>query len=103
MPGIGEEFTVFVLAMMAGGIVRLVYKCITCLRQIVRHSLLVISVEDFFFWTGAALYIFVQIYHTSDGSIRWYFVLGVVVGAILSSVIIRGLEKLSEKILSKKS
>ena len=97
MPGIREEFIVFVLAVLSGAIVRLVYKCISSFREIVRHSLVAIGAEDFLFWLGSALYLFVQIYHTSDGSIRWYFILGVVLGAVLAAFLIRQAEKIHKK------
>lgn len=93
---------VFVLAAISGGIVRLVYRCISCLRQVVRHNLMAIGIEDLLFWAGASLYIFVQIYHTSDGSIRWHFVLGVVVGAILMTIFLKKEEKLYKKIYTRK-
>ena len=101
MPGIREEFIVFVLAVLSGAIVRLVSKCISSFREIVRHSLVAIGAEDFLFWLGSALYLFVQIYHTSDGSIRWYFVLGVVLGAVLAAFLIRQAEKIHKKMYAR--
>ena len=83
MPGLKEELMVFVMAVISGAIVRLAYRCIACFRNIIRHNLAAIGIEDLIFWIGSAIYIFVQIYHTSDGSIRWHFVLGVVLGAVL--------------------
>ena len=93
MPGIREEMMVFLAAVAAGGIVRLVYQCIRCFRRIVSHTLAAIGVEDMIFWLGSAVYMFVQIYHTSDGSIRWYFILGVALGVILMSVFLNKEEK----------
>ena len=86
MPGLKEELMVFVMAVISGAIVRLAYRCIACFRNIIRHNLAAIGIEDLIFWIGSAIYIFVQIYHTSDGSIRWHFVLGVVLGAVLMTV-----------------
>ena len=102
MPGIREEMMVFLAAVAAGGIVRLVYQCIRCFRRIVSHTLAAIGVEDMIFWLGSAVYMFVQIYHTSDGSIRWYFVLGVALGTIFMTVFLRGVQNLSEKIYGSK-
>ena len=102
MPGIREEMMVFLAAVAAGGIVRLVYQCIRCFRRIVSHTLAAIGVEDMIFWLGSAVYMFVQIYHTSDGSIRWYFLLGVVLGVILMSVFLNGVGKLLKKIYGSK-
>lgn len=93
---------IFLLAVIAGAVVRLSYRCICCFRSIVRHSLYAVEIEDMLFWIGAAVYLFVQIYHTSDGSIRWYFILGVVLGVVLMSAFLGGLEKMYKKIYGRK-
>lgn len=98
MTGIQEEFMVFLAAVLSGGIIRLVYRCISCFRQIVRHNLTVIGIEDLIFWIGTAVYVFVQIYHTSGGSVRWHFILGVVVGALFMTGFLRQEEKVYKKI-----
>ena len=102
MPGIQEEMMVFLIAVVSGAIVRLVYQCIRCFRRIIVHDLAAVSAEDMIFWLGSAVYMFVQIYHTSDGSIRWYFLLGVVLGVILMSVFLNGAGKLIKKIYGNK-
>ena len=102
MPGIREEMMVFLSAVVSGAIVRLVYQCIRCFRRIVSHTLAAIGAEDLIFWLGSAVYMFVQIYHTSDGSIRWYFILGVALGVILMSVFLNKEEKLYKKIYGQK-
>lgn len=102
MPGIREEFIVFVMAILAGCIIRLIYRFISCIRQMIKHKKAVIEAEDLIYWVGIAIYLFVQIYYTSDGSIRWYFVLGVVIGAVLSSILIKKLEKLHKKIYTRR-
>ena len=93
---------VFLAAVVSGAIVRLIYQCIRCFRRIVSHTLAAIGAEDMIFWLGSAVYMFVQIYHTSDGSIRWYFVLGVALGTIFMTVFLRGVQNLSEKIYGSK-
>ena len=87
---------VFLAAVVSGAIVRLVYQCIRCFR------LAAIGAEDLIFWLGSAVYLFVQIYHTSDGSIRWYFVLGVVLGVAFMWVFLDREEKLFKKIYGRK-
>lgn len=97
MPGIHEEMMVFLIAVVSGAIVRLVYQCIRCFRRIVVHDLAAVSVEDMIFWLGSAVYMFVQIYHTSDGSIRWYFILGVALGVILMTAFSAPLKNCTKK------
>ena len=102
MPGIREEMIVFLVAVVSGAVVRLAYQCIRCFRRIMEHTLLAIGVEDMIFWVCSSIYMFVQIYHTSDGSIRWYFVLGVALGMIFMTLFLRGVRNLSEKIYGSK-
>ena len=98
MMEVKEELIIFLLAVVSGGIVRLSYRFLHCVRQIVRHNLLAIEIEDFLFWIFSALFLFVQIYHTSDGSVRWHFILGVVVGALFMTGFLRQEEKVYKKI-----
>lgn len=93
MPEIEGELIIFLVSVITGIMLRLVYCSIGIFRQLVEHSLIFIGVEDLIFWIGAALYVFVQIYHTSDGSIRWYFILGLVFGTLFCEVVLRRLKK----------
>ncbi len=103
MSGIGREVIVFVIAVFSGASVRLAYKCLGCFREIVKHSLVLMGVEDLIFWIGAAIYLFIQIYQTNSGRIRWHFILGVVIGAVLMSLFVKKSEKIWGIFLRKKS
>lgn len=82
--GIEKELSVFLQAVLAGNLVCLVYCVVRVFRRIVNHNLFWISVEDFIFWIGTGLYLFLTIYQTSNGSIRGYFVIGVLLGGIIT-------------------
>ena len=86
--GIEKELSVFLQALLAGNLVYLIYSAIRVFRRIIKHNLFWVSVEDFVFWIVSALYVFVRIEETSNGNIRWYFVLGVCVGGLLTHYII---------------
>lgn len=102
MYGIGREFAEFICAVLSGGLVALSYEVIHLFRQFIRHSLLVTGMEDFLFSTVAGIYLFIQMFHTSYGNIRWYFILGVVLGFVfVKCVILRG-RKMINKVLEKR-
>lgn len=84
MTGIANELSIFISACLLGNLICLVYYALRVFRRLVRHSLLWISIEDLIFWVGTAIYLFMEMYRTCGGSIRWYFVLGVFVGAIVT-------------------
>ena len=98
MTGIIEEILGFLTAVLSGGIVRFWYQCLVCFRQIVKHKWLAIEIEDLLFWVITAIYLFVQIYYTSSGSIRWYFALGIVLGVCISTFLGKKIEKVLKKI-----
>jgi len=91
--GIEKELSVFLQATLAGNLVYLVYHAIRVFRRIVKHNLFWISLEDAFFWIATGFYLFFVIYQTSNGTIRWYFVLGVLAGGIFTHQIIMKITK----------
>ena len=101
MLGIEDEISVFLQALLAGSTVLFVYYSIRVIRRLIKHNLFFISIEDFFFWLGTGLYLFVEIYQTSDGSIRWFFVVGAAAGVLLSHRILALAENLWRRIWRK--
>ena len=101
--GIGKELFIFLLAVLAGAIARLAYRCISCLREVVHHAHWVVELEDLVYWIGTAIFLFVQIYYTSNGSVRWYFILGVGIGVGIMSFLIVAVQKACRKIVGSAS
>ena len=91
--GIGKELSVFLQAILAGNLIYLVYSLIRVMRRLWKHNLFFVSLEDLIFWIGTGIYLFVRIYQTSDGIIRWYFVIGVLLGGIVTHFIIFQISK----------
>ena len=99
MLGIGTEAEIFLYAGLSGAVVFLSYGILVCIMKIVPHGL-----EDLIFWLIVSGYLFRQMYETTYGSIRWFFALGVVCGAlltyfagILAKKIFAGAKKILEK------
>lgn len=97
MSGLETEGLAFVQACLSGMIVYSGYYCIRKLRRVWKHNLLAIAVEDIIFWIMAAIFLFMQMYRTSDGSIRWYFVVGVVLGAGILFLLQRKIERFRKR------
>lgn len=98
MSGIGEEVNIFIQAVLTGSVVMGVYDIIRIFRRILPHNLMAVTLEDLFYWIGISLYLSVQIYLTSDGSIRWFFVIGTLVGILSFAAIFSWLGKIYKKI-----
>ena len=102
MPGIGEELMIFVAALLAGAVLKTAYTALGCLREVIPHGRIAVEAEDLLYWIAASIFLFVQIYYTSNGSIRWYFLLGVVLGVLFISIFFRWIKKVHKKIYTQK-
>ena len=81
--GIGTEGEIFLYASLTGITILCAYNVLMLFRKLIRHSASVTGAEDVIFWVAVSIYIFRKMYDTTYGSIRWYFILGVVSGAAL--------------------
>ena len=73
------------------------YEILIFLRKMIIHNNLVKGIEDLFYWIFMSAYIFSQIYATTYGSIRWYFLLGLVFGVAIIQKLISSGEKIHKK------
>ena len=78
--GVEKELFIFLQAVLAGNMIYLAYSVIRVIRRLWKHNLFFVSIEDLLFWIATGVYLFIKMYQTSDGSIRWYFVIGVMFG-----------------------
>lgn len=98
MSGIGTELLIFIYAVLTGVIVPVSYYILLAFRKLLRHSNLAVGIEDLIFWTIMSGYIFRQMYLTTYGSIRWYFILGMVLGITGTHFVGKRIKKLSAKV-----
>ena len=73
------------------------YQILRLFRRLIRHHIVVVNLEDLIYWLGVSVYLFRQMYMTTYGSIRWFFVLGVVCGIIAANFVISLAKKMYEK------
>lgn len=99
-----KEADILLKALATGVILMLVYDLIRIMRRLIPHGTVCIAIEDFLFWAGSAVAIFVMLYRENDGYLRGFSIGGVVVGMIvysllLSRFVVRGSVFILEKIL----
>ena len=70
-------------AFFIGIYITCVYDLLRILRRVVPHSSFWVSVEDLAFWVYCAGKVFLLMHHESDGTLRWFAVLGALVGMLL--------------------
>ncbi|WP_132381617.1 spore cortex biosynthesis protein YabQ [Muricomes intestini] len=101
MLGIGKEAIIFLYAGLSGAVIFFSYGVLRLLRNLIRHHIVVINLEDFFYWVGVSVYLFRQMYKTTYGSIRWFFILGVVCGIVLANFMLSLAKRMYKKFLKR--
>lgn len=84
MLGIEKEAAIFLYAGLSGIVVFSGYQIIILLRKMICHPVWAVNIEDFIYWILVSVYLFRQMYHTTYGSVRWFFTLGVVIGSFIA-------------------
>ena len=97
--GIEKEVNVFLQAILAGNFLCLVYKSLEVFRLLIRHRVLWISIEDLLYWAFVTVYVFFAIQNNCNGNIRWYFIMGLLGGSLVTHYFIR---KITGKHIAKK-
>lgn len=98
MLGIGKEALIFLYAGLSGIVILLCYQILRLFRRLILHHIVIVNLEDLLYWLGVSIYLFRQMYRTTYGSIRWFFVLGVVCGILLANFALSLAKKMYRKI-----
>lgn len=77
-----REITFFLHSVCMGVIITFVYDWFLILRKLIRHNMFWLSLEDFLFWAACGLGVFYMLYRENNGVLRWFTVLGAVLGMV---------------------
>ncbi len=83
-----REITFFLHSILIGIIITFVYDWFLILRKLMKHGIVWISIEDFIFWTGCGIGVFYMLYRENNGILRWFAVLGAMIGMICYKLLI---------------
>lgn len=70
-------------ALLMGIFITFVYDILRIFRRVVPHSSFFVSLEDLGFWIYCGAEVFLLMYHESNGTLRWFAVIGALVGMLL--------------------
>ena len=70
-------------ALLMGIFITFVYDLLRIFRRVVPHNGFFVSAEDLLFWIYCGGEVFLLMYHESDGTLRWFAVLGALFGMFL--------------------
>ena len=77
------ELQFFLISILWGGLLLLVYDGLRIIRRIIKHDSFFVAVEDLIFWVAASLFIFAMMYKENNGIIRGFSVMGMAIGMVL--------------------
>lgn len=86
-----ENENIFLLyALLMGIFITFVYDILRIFRRVIPHGIFWVSIEDIGFWIYCGVKVFLLMYHESNGTLRWFAVLGALVGMLLYKKLISG-------------
>ena len=97
-----NEVTFFLHSFMMGIVITFMYDGFLILRRLIKHSDILVSLEDMVFWIACAIGVFYMLYEENNGILRWFAVFGAALGMIvykksLSALVIRSVSMLIER------
>lgn len=73
----------FVTAMFSGMILSALYDVIRIFRNVIKHRRIWISIEDFIFWNFVGIFLYIMIFYSNNGILRWFIIGSAFLGAII--------------------
>ena len=89
--GINGEFRLFLISILAGAILFLVYDIGKAFRKAIRHKTGWVALEDLLYWIFAAFFLFYIFFAFNEGVLRIYVILGSISGLGLYYGLLRNL------------
>lgn len=77
-----NEVTFFAHSFLLGIVITVAYDGFVVLRRVIRHNLVMISLEDMIFWIACAIGVFYMLVEENNGILRWFAVFGATLGML---------------------
>lgn len=77
-----HRFFVSWCSLLLGILLAFFYDIFRALRKTIYHSERLVAFEDFLFWMICSFFIFFLFYYCNDGNIRFYVILGIILGIL---------------------
>ncbi len=78
-------------ALLMGIFITFIYDILRIFRRVIPHNNFFVSLEDMGFWIYCGAEVFLLMYHESNGSLRWFAILGALTGMFLYKKLLSGL------------
>ena len=75
-----DENQFLLYATLMGVYITFFYDILRIFRRVIPHANFLVSLEDIGFWIYCSIKVFMLMYYESDGTLRWFAVLGALLG-----------------------
>ncbi len=91
-----DEVTFLCHSFLLGVVITFAYDGFLILRRLIKHGMLLVSLEDMIFWIACAIGVFYMLYEENNGILRWFAVFGATLGMIVykasvSPLVVKGI------------
>ncbi len=98
-----KEINFFMISIAWGGLILILYDVLRIFRNLIKHSIVVSTIEDIIYWIICGFLVFQMMYKHNNGIIRAFSILGMLIGMIIyrylfSDIIVESLSLLLIKI-----
>lgn len=98
-----REVTFLFHSFLLGAVITFVYDGFIILRRLIKHSMLLVSLEDMVFWIACAIGVFYMLYEENNGILRWFAVFGAALGMLaykmsVSNLVVAAVSAITERI-----
>ena len=101
MLGIGDEISIFCRRYWRAILYFWFIRAFRVFRRLIKTRSVFRFLEDFFFWYGQVCICLSRSMTLVDGSIRWFFTIGVVVGGVCSFFVLHFLSEMGKKLFAR--
>ncbi len=83
MTFVAEQVYIFFYAILAGALAAFIYDILRIKRRAIKTGVIIVSLEDILYWLVAAVLLFLTVYNSNSGEMRWYIFIGNIIGVAL--------------------
>lgn len=98
---LNEQARLFLCVTIAGALIGCVYDALRIFRKMIPHNMILIQLEDAFYWIGTAFLLFMMLLQQNHGEIRFFIIIGAFLGMLLYFFTVSPIvNKISDKIVA---
>lgn len=101
MLDVAAEINILLYAIGTGVVACMVYQVLTLFQLLHKKVKWLICLEDMCYWIWLSVYVFSRIFQSTFGIIRWYIVVGIVLGVWATHTIWYSVKKVMIKIIKR--